>query len=270
MSNVVIAGAGAFVGYMVGGPTGAQIGWAIGSAVAAGSQSAAQPSVADLRVQTAAYGTTIPYVFGKQRVAGNIIWADEKKTYTKTTGGKGGGGVKTTGYTINMMIGICAGPILGVSRVWANGDCLVDSRASSKKLIGNLYLGTMDQLPDPTYQAAKSSTTDAFVARNNVTYNLSFANITDVIVTVGTKTAVSGTDYTYNASNGTIKFLPGSTLVPTGTTGVLVTVQYAYTIGASNAPAYRGLAYMSLTNFDLGTSGVIPSFSFEVVRGVGL
>lgn len=196
MSQLVIPGAFAAVGYMVGGPVGAQVGWALGSAYSASKQEIQQGTVGDLRVQTASYGTMIPYVIGKQRVAGNIIWADEKKVYQiKDRQGKGGPKTVTNGYTISMLVGICAGPILGISRVWADGDLLIDSRTEVKPLVGELYLGNMTQLPDPTYESV---------------------------------------------------------------------------VGAGNAPAYRGLAYMSLTNYDLGVSGRIPNFSFEVVRGASL
>jgi hypothetical protein len=196
MANLIIPAAGALVGYAVGGPTGAQLGWVVGSAVATGRQEIRQGTIGDLRVQTAEYGVAIPYVVGRQRVSGNIIWAAEKKTYDiKTKTGKGGPTTVSTGYTVSLLVAICAGPILGVSRVWANGDLIVDARTEAKPLPGQLYLGSLTQTADPTYQSA---------------------------------------------------------------------------VGAANAPAYRGLAYMALTDFDLGASGVIPQFSFEVVRGAEL
>lgn len=196
MSQVGIPGAFAAVGFMVGGPTGGQVGWLLGSAYATSRQEIQQGTVGDLRVQTAEYGVAIPHVIGKQRVSGNIIWASEKSVYQiKDRAGKGGPKTVSNGYTISMLIGICAGPILGVSRVWADGDLIVDSRGAVKPLIGELYLGSMTQTPDPTYEAV---------------------------------------------------------------------------VGAGNAPAYRGLAYMALTNFDLGVSGRVPMFSFEVVRGATL
>jgi hypothetical protein len=196
MANLIIPAAGAVIGGMIGGPTGAQMGWMLGSAYQTSTTEIDQRSVGDLKIQTSSYGTPIPYVIGKQRLAGNIIWADNKKTYEiRNKTGKGGPTTVTTGYTISMLIGICAGPILGVSRVWSNGALIIDSRTEAKKLIGQLYLGDMTQLPDPTYQSI---------------------------------------------------------------------------VGAVNAPAYRGLAYISLTDYDLGASGVVPQFSFEVVRGVAL
>lgn len=40
--------------------------------------------------------------------------------------------------------------------------------------------------------------------------------------------------------------------------------------GKGNVPAYRGIAYMVLEDFDLGMDGRIPMFSFEVVKGEAL
>ena len=194
MANLLVSGLGAAVGGLIGGPTGAQIGWMLGGYLGAGSQTIDQRTVGDLRVQTSSFGQPIVLPIGKQRLAGNIIWAENKRTYTiKNKQGKGGGPTTlTTGYTISCLIGLCAGPILGVSRVWANGALIVDSSTTSMPLIGQLYLGDQTQTADPTYQSI---------------------------------------------------------------------------VGAANAPAYRGLAYIALSNYDLGPSGTMPQFSFEVVRG---
>lgn len=203
MANLVISAAGAAVGYMIGGPTGAQIGWMIGSYVSASNnkQTAAAPTIGDLRVQTSQYGVNIPVAVGKQRISGNIIWAKDKTTYemkSGSSGGKGGGAsteTVTIGYKISMAIAICKGPILGISRVWANGDLIIDARTTANPLIGTLYLGSNTQNPDPTMESH---------------------------------------------------------------------------LGAGNVPGYRGLAYIVLTDFDLGTTGVIPQFSFEVLKQGGL
>lgn len=194
MANLVISGVGAGIGYLIGGPTGAQIGWMLGSATASSRGTIDQRTIGDLKALTAQYGAPIPYVFGMQRVAGNVIWAQEKKPYDIKTksGSKGGPTTVSTGYTISMAIALCAGPILGVSKVWANEALIVDSSETVKPLPGQLYLGGLDQLPDPTMTADK---------------------------------------------------------------------------GAGNVPAYRGIAYIVLKDFDLGASGVIPQFSFEVCRG---
>lgn len=40
--------------------------------------------------------------------------------------------------------------------------------------------------------------------------------------------------------------------------------------GVGNVPAYRGIAYMVFTDFDLGASGRVPMFSFEIVKEGGI
>ena len=193
MSNLILPTIGAGVGYFFGGSTGAQLGWMLGSAAQSSQEEIRQQTVADMRVQTAAYGTSIPYVIGRQRLSGNIIWAADRKRYDiKKRQGKGGPTVVSDGFTVSLAIAICKGPILGISRVWANEELIVDARTEAKPLIGELYLGNQTQMPDPTYEAA---------------------------------------------------------------------------VGAGNAPAYRGLAYMVLTDYDLGANPVLPQFSFEVIGG---
>jgi len=193
MANLVIPAGAALVGYTFFGPTGAQIGWMLGSAYQTSQQEIRQGQVGDLRLNTSGYGAAIPYVIGKQRVSGNIIWTSGKKPYDiKSKSGKGGPTTVSTGYKVSCLIAICQGPILGISRVWANNELIIDARSGAKPLIGQLYVGDMTQNPDPTYESH---------------------------------------------------------------------------VGAGNAPAYRGMAYISLTDFDLGVGGAMPQFSFEVVRG---
>jgi len=193
LANLLIPAGSALVGAFFGGGTGASLGWMVGSAfVGSDNKDPTQQSIGDLRVQTCQYGGTIPFVIGKQRVSGNIIWSQNKKAYTiknnvskyGTTSGE------STAYTVSMAIAICKGPILGISRVWANGKVIVDSRTTSKKLIGTLHTGSDTQNPDATITAIE---------------------------------------------------------------------------GSGNVPAYRGLAYIVLKDFDLGPTGQIPQFSFEVI-----
>ena len=245
MANLVLPVAGAVVGAIFGGPTGAQIGWMAGSMIQTSRTEIDQRKVGDLRVQTSSYGVAIPYVIGKQRLSGNIIWADEKKTYDiKQRQGKGGPKVVTTGYTISMLIGICAGPILGVSRVWANGELIVDARTVTP-------IAATDLVEGSTYQIVTVGTTD-------------FTAIGAASNTVGTAFVCTGAG-TGTGTAAKPKNLIGQLYL--GDDTQLPDPTYQSIVGAANAPAYRGLAYMALTNFDLGASGAIPQFSFEVVRG---
>jgi hypothetical protein len=196
MANLIIPAVSAGVGYMMGGPTGAQVGWMIGSTIQGSRTKIEQAAVGDLLIQTAQYGISIPYIVGKQRVAGNIIWASKKRTYKiEQKSGKGGGPTAvSTGYKQDMAILICKGPIVGISRVWANNAVIIDGRTTVKPLVGTLYTGTQVQMPDTTIETAE---------------------------------------------------------------------------GAGKVPAYRGIAYIVLKDFDLGTSGAVPNFSFEVLGTQG-
>jgi len=156
MAQLAIPIAGAWLGSFWG-PMGAQIGWMLGSALAPKSESMDQNKLGDLRIQTSQYNVPLPLVYGKMRVAGNIIWAADKETYSiEAEGGKGGGvssAASGTGYYLSMAIAICQGPIKGISKVWADGELIIDCTDASKPLIGALYLGDDAQLPDPTMES---------------------------------------------------------------------------------------------------------------------
>lgn len=192
MANLVFPGGGAILGYMVGGPVGAQLGWVAGSVIA-GTPDLAPMQIGDLTIQTSEYGIGINRIVGTQRCAGNVIWYGDKTKYTRTTGGGKGGapGQQIQGWSVDFAIGICIGPIVGIRKVWSNGQLIIDCSSGVKPLPGQLYLGNNTQNPDPTIEASE---------------------------------------------------------------------------GAGNVPAYRGIAYMVMNNFDLGQTGVLPQLSFEVVK----
>lgn len=128
----------------------------------------------DIKVQTSAFGRTIPSVRGNMRLAGNVIWAleirEEKKvTKTETGGGKGGGGggsVTNTTYSYygTFAIGICQGPISDVVAIWADTKLFykLDTndaatlKESQKRPI-TIYRGTETQRPDPLMEADKGA-----------------------------------------------------------------------------------------------------------------
>lgn len=86
------------------------------------------PIISSFRVQTSAYGRVIPLVYGKARLAANVIDYDDFTAIAHTTtqssggggkGGGGGGGSNTTyTYTAAALLSLCAGPIGGVPTVW--------------------------------------------------------------------------------------------------------------------------------------------------------
>lgn len=90
----------------------------------------AEERILSLQVQRSSQGLTLPVIYGRTRVAGNLIWYGdfttiEHKTTTRQ-GGKGGGGVtqediKYT-YEAAVMLALCEGEINGVGRIWRDKE----------------------------------------------------------------------------------------------------------------------------------------------------
>ncbi len=118
------------------------------------------PRLTDLTIQTSTYGDVIPIVFGRVKLAGNIIWARPVKEIAVTTevsgGGKGGtlSPVRRTEtrfqYKSTFAICLCEGEIANIERVWADNELvnLADLCASY-----SLYKGDETQLPDPIIES---------------------------------------------------------------------------------------------------------------------
>jgi len=106
-------------------------------------------------VQKSAYGIAITMGWGTGRVAVNLIWYGDFKAIPKTTttssGGKGGDvEQKSTTYTYraSVMMGICRGPISGVTAVYRDKDVYTDGATTALAQAGlNLALGAHEQAP---------------------------------------------------------------------------------------------------------------------------
>jgi hypothetical protein len=162
MARLVVSAAGAAIGFMVAGPTGAQIGWAAGGLIGSAfepAQKSEGPRLGDLSVGTSSYGTPIPYIAGHPRVAGQIVWASNKREISTTTSqGKGGGGSEYTSYTyeVDLLILLSDNELDGVARVWSNGELAFDGVSILNNAWSRMtfYSGGSAQLPDPDYEAA--------------------------------------------------------------------------------------------------------------------
>lgn len=162
MAQLIVSAVGAGVGFMVGGPAGAKWGWMAGSLLGAYAFAETQthegPRLNDLRIMGTDYGEPLPWVQGSPRIAGQIIWASERREHKHTERhGKGGGSESTTyTYTCDLMILLSENPIAGVARVWANNE-VVFAKGDTKDGFWRemrVYGGSADQLPDPLYEAA--------------------------------------------------------------------------------------------------------------------
>ncbi len=86
-----------------------------------------KPDYTGLQLQTAVSTLPIPIVWGRNKLAGNVIWYQRFVAAPSYSGGKGaggkgglGGGHSVTGYTYqaDIIIALCEGPIAGIPTVW--------------------------------------------------------------------------------------------------------------------------------------------------------
>lgn len=165
---------GAYFGYP-------QLGFVLGSLVGSAVFPTQLPGVSgprlnDTRTTNAQLGGPVMELFGTDVLPGTIMFLGDVQevTTTDSVGGKGGPEQDVTTYTYYQPIGIglCRGVITAVLRIWENGKLVYDIRpqqvgesASDYSDRVNqsftyeqsffLYLGTDDQMPDPTIQQFK-------------------------------------------------------------------------------------------------------------------
>ena len=155
MATLVFSAIGTLVGGPVGGAIGALVGREVDSAVI-GTPTREGPRLKELAVSTSSYGQPIARLFGATRAAGTIVWASELRETSETvSGGKGRPKTKQFSYSVSLAVALSSRPILGVGRIWADGN-LLRGVAGDLKTGGTLrvHLGHGDQDPDPLLAAA--------------------------------------------------------------------------------------------------------------------
>ena len=168
MATLFLAAAGAAVGGGLGGSLAGLATAALGKAAGAslgsvidqkllglGSDPVETGRVERFRVMGGAEGATLPRVYGRARVAGQMIWSSKflETVNTSNVGGKGGGQqVREYGYTVSFAVALCEGPVTRVGRIWADGQALDQS-----SLNWRLHAGGEDQLPDPLIAAIEGA-----------------------------------------------------------------------------------------------------------------
>ncbi len=135
-----------------------------------------QPRERDVQIST--YGASVPIVYRRARLAGNIIaMQDVQKTIERSRHRQEGVRyyemVQT--YTATFALAVCEGPVSGISRIWMNGKMFAEMRDPSSPYYPNgstglvfvnmattlaraetyfqTYLGSEAQTADPTLEA---------------------------------------------------------------------------------------------------------------------
>lgn len=167
MATLVFSAVGAAIGSGFGGTvlglSGLVIGRAIGATVGrvidqkllgSGSEPVEVGRLDRLRLTGASEGASIAQVWGRMRVAGQVIWATQFQEHSRRRGGGKGTQPKVTefSYSISLAIGLCAGTILKVGRIWADG-----AEIEPGSLTLRVYDGAEDQLPDPRIEAVEGA-----------------------------------------------------------------------------------------------------------------
>lgn len=157
MATLILTAVGTAIGGPIGGSIGAMIGQQVDAQIFAPKQRHG-PRLGDLSVQTSSYGTPIPKIFGKMRVAGTVIWATDLQEQRATSGGKGRPGTVQYSYSASFAVALSGRPIRDVRRIWADGKLLRGAAGDFKSETRfRLYLGDEEQEVDPLIAAAEGA-----------------------------------------------------------------------------------------------------------------
>ena len=170
MATILLSAAGAAIGGSVGGTVlglsmaaaGRFAGGIIGRSIdqrllGQGSDVVETGRTSRLRLTGSGEGDAIAQVFGRMRVAGQVIWATEFREEVSITGGGGKGApsapkTRQFSYSVSVALALCEGEISHVGRVWADGN-----EIARDALTMRVYTGTRDQLPDPRIEAVEGA-----------------------------------------------------------------------------------------------------------------
>ncbi len=166
MATLLLSAAGAALGAGFGGTvlglSGAVIGRAIGATLGrvidqrllgAGSDPVDMGRVDRLRLTGAGEGAAIGQLWGRMRLAGQVIWATEfQESVQRRRAGKGAPKPKINeySYSVSLAIALCEGEILRIGRIWADGN-----EISANDLNLRVYTGSETQLPDALIEAVE-------------------------------------------------------------------------------------------------------------------
>jgi hypothetical protein len=108
-----------------------------------GGGSKAKPQYTGLQIQTASNAMAVALIWGKTRVAPNLIWYGDFKSHKqKQKSGKGGPKISSYTYSASIMLGLQEGPITGIGKVWKDKE-----ETTLSDLGYSLFLGTDPQAP---------------------------------------------------------------------------------------------------------------------------
>jgi hypothetical protein len=157
MSQVILTAAGTALGGPIGGAIGKVAGGLIDKAALQALNDPRQigPHLAGLQLHSTAEGAPMACVYGRMRVAAQMIWAahfKERRIEQASGGGKGGPTTVSYAYSLSFASALCEGPIDGIGRIWADGQPMDLTGVTMR-----VHTGGPDQTPDPLIEAIEGS-----------------------------------------------------------------------------------------------------------------
>lgn len=253
-------------------------------------------------VQTSVFGKPLSMVYGTNRVAGSVIGVYNWQAHQVKSGGKGGGkssgGGKFGGgqngqqytYTAAVQIAVCQGPIEGMMKIWQDKTRYAVAVSTEKYVITGSRVFTASQNSHFLFSVgviredAYSTSVNDYGSPGSTTYaGTQNTKLTEVgsSPATGQFTRSAGV-YTFAAGdNGKTVYVTYSWVIPTssGTGNPLTDLDFSLFLGTrgqtpwtyltdnfpDQAIGYTLTAYLANDNMDLGQSGMIPNYSYEVI-----
>jgi len=159
MATLVLSAVGAAIGGPIGGTIGAIIGQQVDQNILFKPKGHEGPRLQELAVQTSSYGSQIPRLFGRMRVAGTVIWAtDLKETRSREGGGKGRPSTTIYSYSACFAVALSSRRIQSIGRIWADGKIFRGAAGDFKTETGfAFHSGSEDQPLDGLMASAEAT-----------------------------------------------------------------------------------------------------------------
>jgi hypothetical protein len=159
MATLVLTAVGTAIGGPIGGAIGAIIGQQVDQNILFKPKGREGPRLQELAVQTSSYGSQIPRLYGRMRVAGTVIWAtDLKETRSREGGGKGRPSTTIYSYSACFAVALSSRRIQGICRIWADGKIFRGAAGDFKTGTGfAFHPGGEDQSVDGLMASAEAN-----------------------------------------------------------------------------------------------------------------
>jgi hypothetical protein len=238
------------------------------------------PAATSLRIQTSNAGMALPLVYGRTRLAGNLVWYGDFAAIPHSSGGGGGGGGKGGGgggggvtsysYSASVVFGLCEGPIGGVGTIWRDKEVI----ASDATQVVVVPTTVTESYAVPGSGRVIVSHAGAFLTDGGVKSNgtpLPLGNGQgdgSYAVSAGTYflgAALAGLPVAITYGYGQPTQVPAAGLALFNGSLGQAPWGYLQTAHPEEALGYNQVAYLAGANYTLGDSPELPNHNFEVI-----